>query len=135
MSEPVDLMQAAQAAVFGALKAGVDPSLSPVFQHVPENTQPPMIIVGAIDSENDGSKGEQVERMTIEVQAIFRGAKRSQLLAMLHAVRRALALNPLAADGVEFSEPHWLGASASEAASDGVTYAGIAHFEVFAEPA
>jgi hypothetical protein len=43
----IDLLAATQDAFFTALKAALDPGIVPVFQHVPENTQPPFVMVGA----------------------------------------------------------------------------------------
>lgn len=131
----IDLLTATQDAVFGALKNAIDPGIAAVFQHIPQDTQPPWVMVGAIDSENAGGKFEQEEKLTIEVQSVFRGAGRAPLLAIMHAVRVALDDQQLAGDSVTFSTVSWLSASVSDVAGDGVTYAGVSNFEVYAEPA
>ena len=131
----IDLISATASAVFAALQDAIDPAMATVTQHVLEDQAPPLIVIGAIDSENQAGKGEQLERITIEIQSIFRGEGRSKLLAMMAAVRDALDGQRITASGVSFDTPRYLSASASDVAPDGVTYAGITQFEIFAEPA
>jgi hypothetical protein len=135
MSDPIDLMQATQDGFYAALKAGIPANVANVRQHVKENTPPPLVIVGTIESDNEAPKGDQLERLTVEIQSIYRGADRAVLLGIMHRVRLALDDKTIAADGVQFDTPKFLHATASDAADDGVTYAGISFFEVFAEPA
>lgn len=131
----IDLIQPTQDAVFAALAAAVMPHGAIVRQHVKQGQEPPFVKIGQIDTDNVGSKGEQGERLTVEVQTIFRGEARGPLLDIMGTVRAALDDQPLAAEGVSFSTPIFLGATASDAGSDGVTYAGISNFEIYAEPA
>jgi hypothetical protein len=132
----IDLLRAGQKAAFEALIGNDDLlALGPVHQHVPENSKPPMTIVGNIESENIAAKGEQCERLTIEIIALFRGASRAPLLDIMHQQRVALDGRQLAHDGVHFGTPRFLGAVADGPASDGVTYAGISTFTIDAEPA
>lgn len=136
----VDLIQATQDAVFAALDAQVDPSIAPVLQHAPQGTQPPFIKIGAIDTDSQGGKGEQLEKLTVEIHSVFRGEERGPLLTMMHAARLALdslsASVRLSADGVDFGPMSFVSATAGDASViDGLTYAGVSLFEVFAEPA
>lgn len=131
----IDLLQPTQDAVFVALAAATMPHSAIVRQHVKQGQEPPFVKVGQIDTENVGGKGEQAERITVEVQTIFRGEARGPLLDIMGAVRAALDGQVITAGGVNFSTPTFLGATASDAGPDGVTYAGISHFEIFAEPA
>ena len=135
MSEPIDLMSATQAAMFARLAAAIAPETASVHDHVKQDAAMPFVRLGQIDSEGVGGKGEQEERFEVEVQTLYRGTDRSELLAILHRVRLALDGAELTADQVEFTACNWLGSAASDAAGDGVTYAGISSFEVFAEPA
>lgn len=130
----LDLMSAAQEAFFTALAAAIPPGTASVHDHLKQGTQPPFVHVGGIDEENVGSKGEQGSRFEVEVHSVYKGADRSELLAIMHQVRLALDGQPIAAAGVEFSTPAFIGAAASMAGHDGLTYAGISTFEVFAEP-
>jgi hypothetical protein len=131
----IDLISATASAVFAALNAAIDPATALVTQHVLENQEPPLIIIGAIDSENQAGKGEQFERIVLEVQSIYRGEGRAPLLVMMAEIRSALDGQPIVAAGVSLAAPRYLTASASDVAADGVTYAGITQFEIYAEPA
>lgn len=130
----IDLMRATQDAFFEALSAAVPPTLATVRQHVKQDTRPPLVIIGTIESDNEGS-GEQTEHLYVEVQSIYRGGDRAELLAIMHAVRVALDGKPLAATDAELTAPRFVGAVASDAGSDGVTYAGISNFELWATAA
>lgn len=130
----IDLLQAAQDAVYDALAGSVPAELATVRQHVRENTQPPLVIIGALDSVPE-SKGGELELVTVEIQSIYRGGDRGELLRIAGAVRAALDGCSITADGASFSTPSWTRTSVSDAASDGVTYAAISTFEFYAEPA
>ena len=75
----LDLMTATRGAVFRALKAAIPDAVAPVVDDVPQGTQPPFIMIGYIDSEATGGKSEQVERITVEVVAVYRGGARGKL--------------------------------------------------------
>lgn len=90
MTEIVDLVGAARGAVFRALIAAVPTDLCAVFDDIPQGTEPNYLKIGAIDTENDESKSGQFERITVELFAIYRGADRGVLLAMMFAGRKAL---------------------------------------------
>lgn len=130
----IDLMQAVQDAFFATLAAAVPDERSRVLVHVPQDTKPPFTRIGAIASDNEADKGDQLERFEVEVQSIYRGGDRGELLSVMHLVRAALDDVPLSAEGVEFGNPRFLGAAVSDATADGITYAGVMNFEVYAEP-
>lgn len=129
----IDLMSAAQSAVFAALSAGV--SAAPVRDHVKQDTQPPFVKIGAIETDNEGDKHDQRELLSVEIHTIYRGADRTALLAIMHEVREALDDVEIAAAGASFETPNFVSSAASDAGPDGVTYAGISIFEFYAEPA
>jgi hypothetical protein len=135
MADPIDLLTPTQDAFYAALKQGVSPNIANVRQHVKENTPPPLLIVGTIESDDEGGKHQQLERMQVEIQSVYRGADRRVLLAIMHAARVAIMTVGLVAEGVQFHQLKFMHATASDAADDGVTYAGISFFEVFCEPA
>lgn len=136
----IDLLQAAQDAAFAALKpiealTGLPDGLK-VFQHVPENTEPPMIVLGQITSDDASAKGDQVEEITLEVQYVYRGAGRAPLLSMMHAGRCALDRQEVSIDGsgALFEYPRWISGEAGDALADGVTYVGLQIFKFHAWP-
>lgn len=135
----IDLLQAAQDAVFAALKpleaqAELPAGLG-VFQHVPEGTQPPMIVVGHMTSASADEHGDQVEEITLEVQYIYRGPSRAPMLAMMHAGRVALDNQVITAAGAAFEPPRYIRSDATDVLPDGLTYLGLQYFEFTAEPA
>ena len=133
----IDLLQAAQTALFAALKPieQIDglPAGIGVYQHLPENTQPPFVMIGMMSSESEDEHGEQFELITAEVMSVFRGAGRAPLLAMMHAVRASFDNQLLEAPGISFERPRFVRAEAGEAIADGVTYVGLSTFEFHAE--
>uniref|UniRef100_UPI0035C96816 hypothetical protein n=1 Tax=uncultured Sphingomonas sp. TaxID=158754 RepID=UPI0035C96816 len=135
MSDVIDLLEPSQDAVFVALAAAVPADLAKVFVVVPQDTAPNFIQIGALDSEPDTEIAEQLEKITVEVQYIYRGQDRSQLLRMMQAGRAAIDRKILPPqDGAEFGMAKCAGSSASTATGDGVTFAGIQNFVFWAQP-
>lgn len=136
MTDIVDTVGAVRIAVFDALEAGVDSALCGVFDDLPEGTQPNFLKIGVIENENDESKGDQFERLMVEVLGVYRGADRGVLVAMMFAGRCALDRRVLAAPDVNFLRCRFIKGVTSDASpQDGVTYAALMHFEIWAEPA
>lgn len=129
----IDLLTATQAAAFAALEAGV--TLAETYDVIPQDTQPNFVKIGEIKIVNVGSKHAQAERFEVEVQSIYRGKDRTELMAIMHQVRCSLDGQALAAVGVAFGPCEYTGGGISDAAKDGETYAGVGVFEVDAEPA
>lgn len=129
----IDLLTATQDALFAALNVSAVTAHAPVFQHVPEDQQPPMVIVGDMEaSPSDVWKG--AEDHDVEIYTVFRGKGRRGVLTLMHAVRVALQAADLAVAGVEFEKPDWQ-SSSTGAADDGVTYAGNQVFRITVQPA
>lgn len=132
----IDLMAAARGAVFRAMNEGASVQLAPVFTEVPENTQPNYFMIGDIDSDDASAKGDDDrEQLQIEIISVYRGEDRGVLLAMMNAARRDLRRQPISAPGALLRPPRWVGSSASSALADGVTYIGLSHFTIQAQPA
>lgn len=131
----INLLLATQTAVFKAMSEHTGlTALAPVYQHVPQDTQPPMTIVGKIESENIGGKGDQLERITVDIVTVYRGTGRAAMLDIMHQQRLAIEAGDLAFAGVEFGTAVFEGAGADGPARDGVTYAGIQSFTIDAQP-
>lgn len=134
MTDIPDLWQAARDAVFDALNAAITPDVALVRQSVDENTPLPVILIGDMDGETYGGKGERCDKLTIDVQATYRGPDRSSLLAIMAKIRNALDDQPISAEGAEFSTPTWRSGS-TVVMADGVTRVGIHQYEIVVEPA
>jgi hypothetical protein len=140
MSDVVDLLSATSDGVFALLDAAIGSDAVEVTTETPQlepgdTTERQFVLIGDIDVGNDGGKGEQAERITVQVVVIYRGTQRSKLHALMHQVRVALEDQVPAIAGVQFGSIDWAGGASSPSARDGITYAGIQEFEVNAEPA
>jgi hypothetical protein len=129
----IDLLVSTQDAAFAALSAAIPPELAAVYQHIPEGAQPPFIVVGDIEAEAFGGKDGGLEQHVLEINYVYRGKKRRDLLAMMHAGREALDGQSITADGASFGDPVWT-SSATGAADDGVTYGGSQTYEIIVQP-
>lgn len=138
----IDLLQCAQDAAFSLLLpleqdadlATILGAPAQVLQHVPENTQPPIVIIGDLDTVNEGGKDDQLEQIGVQIQFVYRGPGRAPLLTMMKRARDLLHGQRVTVEGGHLAFT-WKGGSASSAAADGITYAGISEFDVFAQPA
>ena len=128
-----DLTLATQDAVFAALSAGGTSALAPVYQHVPENTQPPAVIVGDIEVEAIGGKDGGLDRNVVTIVSFYRGPARKGLYAIMAANRAALDDQPLASAAAILSRPVFLNAT-DDLGEDGETYQGVQQFEIIAQP-
>lgn len=136
----IDLLSAASDGVFALLDTAITPDVAEVATN-PEQREPGdaadrnVVMFGDIESENVAGKGEQCERITMEIIVIYRGNQRSQLQALMHLVRDALEDAVPVIAGVIFQSIDFLGAASSPPATDGVTHAGIVTISLEAEPA
>lgn len=103
MTEPVDYQGALEQAVFDRLCQTVN--LAKVFQNVPDNELPPVVIIGDIDFEDEGDKGGPLFRYSIQMMAIVSGKSRrvlNKVDAQVHAALNRWRPDPT--DEVEFGE-------------------------------
>jgi hypothetical protein len=126
------LVEAARAAVFSQLRLMIEGA---IYDHIPQDTQPPFRHLGEIEWEPAGAKYDDTLRVTIELVTLYRGEDRAALTAMVAANRAALHERHIHADEAVIQQLVEIGGSISDAASDGVTYAAIQHFEMEVEPA
>jgi len=128
-----DLASAVQQALYDALSAGL--TLARVYQHVPENTPPPVVIIGEDDIDPTlGGKGERFERHEVRIITVVRGPAKLPLRALQEEVRGTLDGQPISAAGAILSDPVMLTVS-DQMLEDGQTYYGEQRFLIFAEPA
>ncbi|OWK27578.1 hypothetical protein [Sphingomonas dokdonensis] len=130
-----DLVEAARGAVFVAIAAGLEGLNAVALDHVPQDQPGNFVQLDDLDWSNEGGKQDPELRITIDVVTIYRGQDRAELLGIMHANERALVDAPIVADDVAITGVSLVGGSASGAGPDGLTYAGLQTFELFAEPA
>lgn len=144
----LDMLQAAQDALFAALKPIEGdvklPQGMAVYVDVPllnsDDKLPPMVIVGLMQSDDASAKAssgtEQYEMISATVNAVYRGQQRHRLLAMLHAARAALVGKEISlpGSGVLFEYPRFVSAVADDVMPDGVTYLGVLQVQFMGWP-
>lgn len=139
MTVPIDLLTPAQDALIAALLPLVGAPGMPdglqVYQHVPEDTAPPYVMVSRLTSTNLEERGDQYEEIAAELVYVWRGNRRRELLAMMAGGRALVDNQPLTSDSASFSRPRLDQAEAGEAIADGVTYVGMQTYKFYAEPA
>lgn len=121
-----DVIYAVQEGVFALLNAAY---FAPIYVHVPENTQPPYVVIGDIGFEVIDKSG--IQRLTVDVICVHRTGQsggRKPLMDMLTSIRTTLEnVAP-----IEGSSPlHAIKGDVMGVEPDGVTYGAHVMFEVF----
>lgn len=128
----VDTVEGVQKAFYTALNgnlAGV-----PVYDHVPDGTPPPVVIIDQIQSLDWSTKDSPGEQHTVEVVTVVQTKSRKALRTIMSDVKDALVDQVISSTGVTISRPTFE-SSDEEALGDGLTHIGRQRFGVFAEPA
>ncbi len=121
-------MNAVEAAVYAAL-AGAGLSW-PVYQHVPEDTPPPVNIIGDMSAEPLDSKDGDDARVSLDVQSVFQGEARKPVLDEQARIITALDEAVLSSGG--FTVRPLLETADAVLLPDGETYLGTTRFTVMA---
>lgn len=132
MSQTADADDAVEAAAFAALDAGV--TLAPVHQHVPQDTAPPVVIVGDIDDDPTGFASKDDEdgdrEISLTIVTVIQGEARKPLTAIQREVRLSLSGLDVVQDGWRLVF-RYLGRE-GQLLEDGTTYVGNSRFSVTA---
>lgn len=83
-----DYQGALEKALFDRLTAQV--TLATVYQHVPENEPPPVVIIGELDFDNEGDKAGVLMRFTANIISMVQKPGRKGLNALQAEVFSAL---------------------------------------------
>lgn len=125
MSDPIDITESVAFAQLAAAIVG-----AAVFQDVPFNTPPPVVIVGDIAGSHLGGKGDVDMRGSLSIEAITEGQERKPNSDLCAQVRAILGDRDFAQDGFTISFD--AGSSTVVLAGDGQTYVGTTAFTWFA---
>lgn len=119
-----DLQGALEKAIFDRLVAQV--TLGTVFQHVPENTPPPVVIISDVDFENQTDKKGRLLLFTVNIVSLVQGPGRKPLAALQAQVFEALNdWTPTATASVSFGNVKVISGSGQEIqAAQGPIYYG-----------
>jgi len=121
-------IDATEAATFTALDGNVVGST--IYQHVPEDTPPPVTIIGDMEAVPLGAKDDKDRRVSLTLVTIVEAEERKPLSAIQDQLETLL-------DGKTFTVPGWRLSFVFESADgaqlpDGETYLGNSRFTVFA---
>lgn len=98
-----DFQGALEKAIYDRLTDEV--TLGTVFQHVPENTPPPVVIISDVDFENQGDKLGTLMLFTVNIVSLVQGPGRKPLAALQAEVFAALHdWTPTATVSVQFDK-------------------------------
>lgn len=87
----MDAEDAVEASAYEALNVPALTSLAGVYQHVPQDTAPPVVIIGDMDSDADFSDKDGLdERITLTVTAVVTAEQRKPLRAIKKVVKQLL---------------------------------------------
>lgn len=124
--------QAIQDAIHAALDVAALTDVAPVVQHILEDSEPPLFVIGDISTEPIGGKDGGLDKATFDIWTYSRQPNRTQLYAMQALVRARLDGQPITAAGYILSNPVEL-LSESDMLEDGETYVGTQRYELIAQ--
>lgn len=137
MTDPgaIDFATALQKALYDRLVATIPGGDKRVFQHVPEKTPPPVVIIGDMNSDPRGGKGDIADTWTVVIFAVTMGTSRSDNLALQTKVRAALGnWKPAATEEVIFGRIDWPATDTNPVLKDNIYY-GTITLDCTTEPA
>jgi hypothetical protein len=127
----MDAEDAVEAAAYALLNVQAVTDLAKVYQHVPENAPPPVLIVGDMTAEAIESKGGRDAKVALVIVAVIEAEERRPLRALKDAVLAAL-------DGRTVAQGEWQltfvfkGSDGGLDPETGEAYFGNFNFDVFA---
>lgn len=126
----IEAEDAVEAVAYTQLNVTAVTALAAVYQHVPEDTPPPVVIIGDMDSEPIGGKGDPDRRVNLVVIAVIQAEERKPLRAIQAEINAQL-------DGKSFAHEGWelhftFTGSDGALLEDGATYVGNTRFTVLA---
>lgn len=107
-------------AFYTCLNVSAVTTLAPVYQHVPENTQPPAVMIRDISIADEGGKGDSLERATVSIIVSYRGTKGTTSAALVDVVKDTLRSGISTAD-LTVDHP-MISDDGGEQGDDGITY-------------
>jgi len=129
-----DLKLAAQDAIYDLLNATPTVTdVGPVWQHAPEELEPPYTIIGDMSASPIGGKDGGLDRIEFEILTVRREPGREFLTPMMAAVRDTLEGAELTSADAVLSPPVFE-SDEDDLLDDGQTYIGVQRFSLIAQP-
>jgi len=128
-----DAELAVQVGVFVALS---DPERvdAQVFEHVPDEAEPPFVVVDKITLTDASGKGGGLDHVEFDVVSFHTGAGREFLTPIMAENRQRIEGQALTVDGATLSRPAFV-SSDTGVLDDAITYFGTQRFSLFVQPA
>ena len=126
-----DTVEAVQKAFYDWLSGGSVGA--PVFDEVPDNQFPPVVIIDRIDTTYTGTKTEPAEQHSIEIVSVTQGKSKKSLRGIMAKVKNRLHGAAMPITGATIGRPVFDG-SDEDTLDDGKTHIGRQRFIVDAEP-
>lgn len=127
----MDAEDVIEADAFEALDVPAVTVLATVFQHVPEDTAPPVLIIGDMESEPIPTKGANHQQVALTIAAVVLAEERKPIRALKAVVLAALHNRQVSRDGWQLSY-NFTGADGFLDPETGEAYAGNFRFSVLA---
>lgn len=134
MTDPIDFQGAVELAIYDRLHLRVRGAQ--IFQNVPDNTPPPVVIIGDVDWADEGDKDGQLLLFNVVLTTIVAGRSRKPLNALQAQSHAALhRWTPPATSLVRFGEIVIGSASGQEVqAPGGPVYFGNQQATLYVQP-
>lgn len=118
---------AVEAAVFEALNGNLT---VPVYQHVPEDTPPPVVIIGDIEASPLETKGDSDRQVSLTITTVIQAEQRKPVLDIQEEIVAAL-------DGASLVKDAWqvrpfLESEDAVLLPDGAHYVGTSRYTIWA---
>jgi hypothetical protein len=128
-----DLVTATKAAVFARLTGQVG---APVFDHVPDEQLPPVVVIDRIDTAEVPVKGDNgLLDVSVLIQVVAQGRSRDPFRAIMWSVRQRLQnWTPAGTASALFGEARVI-SSGETTLADGLTHIGDLSIQLFVQPA
>jgi hypothetical protein len=129
-----DIRTEVQDAIFARLNHASVTDLAALYQHAPNEAQPPLVLIADITCDGEGSKGAGLDRVTFDIITLVREPRRAALHELMAAVRDRLEGAVMTGTAVLISPPEFRNDD-DDLLDDGNTYAGTQRFALWAQPA
>jgi hypothetical protein len=119
---------AAEAAIYGALTAGV--TLATTYQHVPEDTPPPVVIIGDLEASQFDTKDDRDREISVAITSVVQGEARKPVMDIQEQIAAALNHKTFSESG--WTLHTWIEDESAILLPDAITYLGTTRVKVMA---
>lgn len=118
---------ACEAALFGALNGVIS---VPVYQHAPQDTPPPVVIIGDLEATQLDTKDDADREISVTIATVVQTEERKPVLTIQEEIAAALNHKSFTRDG--WTLHCWVESESAILLPDGETYYGSTQVRVMA---